>query len=572
MIVYIHNFAGFDVFFLIKYLVKFTKVKPYIHNGEFISIECKYNNVKIIFKDSFKHLVSSLDKLAKNFSVENKTLFPYFLYDLNYQGSFPEYKYFDNNKLSLEKYNKALEEFGDKEWIFEKEAVKYCEQDCRSLHQVITKYNELFFSNFLFNIHKYPTSPSLSFANYRTNFMKEANLANITGKVYKDIRLSYTGGATEMYIPYPLNNEQIHAYDVNSLYPFVMLNNDYPIGNPTYFQGNILNFENKPFGFFYCKIIAPDNLLHPILQIHYKSKDGIRTISPLGNFQGMFFSEELYNAEKFGYKFEVLWGYTFDKANIFKDYVETLYNMRLKYPKKDPMNIILKLGLNSLYGRFGMDDNLGEVIVINNNEDDSFYANNTLKDLIDLGDYLIVRTKDSPYELETKDQNSNVNIAIASAVTAYARIHMTHFKNNPNLPKLYYTDTDSAYFDGPLPDYLVSQTELGKMKLEGIFDKAIFLAPKVYTLQNDLETIIKIKGLSKEAIKENKITLDFLDLLLNKEYKLSFKQTKWFKSLFNANIKMLEQIYTLQVTSSKRDLVYNNEGKFIATKPLKLNN
>ena len=32
------------------------------------------------------------------------------------------------------------------------------------------------------------------------------------------------------------------------------------------------------------------------------------------------------------------------------------------------------------------------------------------------------------------------NIAIASAITAYARIHMSQFKNNSNLPNLYYTD------------------------------------------------------------------------------------------------------------------------------------
>jgi len=74
----------------------------------------------------------------------------------------------------------------------------------------------------------------------------------------------------------------------------------------------------------------------------------------------------------------------------------------------------------------------------------------------------------------------NVNIAIASAVTAYARIHMSQFKNSPLLPNLYYTDTDSAYFDGPLPDYMKDPKRLGALKLEGVYDKALFLAPKVY--------------------------------------------------------------------------------------------
>jgi len=41
-----------------------------------------------------------------------------------------------------------------------------------------------------------------------------------------------------------------------------------------------------------------------------------------------------------------------------------------------------------------------------------------------------------------------------------------------------YTDTDSLYFDGPLPEHYVNPTELGALKLEGIYDQAVFLAPR----------------------------------------------------------------------------------------------
>jgi hypothetical protein len=157
---------------------------------------------------------------------------------------------------------------------------------------------------------------------------------------------------------------------------------------------------------------------------------------------------------------------------------------------------------------------------------------------------------------------------VASAVTAYARIHMSQFKNNPNLPNLYYSDTDSTYFDGPLPDNMVSQTEIGKMKLEGIFDRAVFLAPKIYGCfaENKDESIIKIKGLTKDAIKNNHITLDSLELLLDRDYKLTFNQKKWFRSLASADINILDQIYTLQITSSKREIIFNENNKFIVLK------
>jgi hypothetical protein len=36
------------------------------------------------------------------------------------------------------------------------------------------------------------------------------------------------------------------------------------------------------------------------------------------------FSEEMYNAQNYGYKFQILEGYTFERQIVFKDYVELL--------------------------------------------------------------------------------------------------------------------------------------------------------------------------------------------------------------------------------------------------------
>jgi hypothetical protein len=56
-----------------------------------------------------------------------------------------------------------------------------------------------------------------------------------------------------------------------------------PVGIPLYFEGDITKVEADAFGFFYCKIVAPDNIKHPILQTHVKTDNGIRTISPIGS-------------------------------------------------------------------------------------------------------------------------------------------------------------------------------------------------------------------------------------------------------------------------------------------------
>jgi hypothetical protein len=108
----------------------------------------------------------------------------------------------------------------------------------------------------------------------------------------------------------------------------------------------------------------------------------------------------------------------------------------------------------------------------------------SIKDIIDLGDNYLIELKNPQVKLKTFLENGsevhNVNISIASAVTAYARIYMSQFKNNHSLAfatNLYYSDTDSVYFDNPLPDSFIDSTILGKMKLEGIWDKALFLSP-----------------------------------------------------------------------------------------------
>ena len=104
---------------------------------------------------------------------------------------------------------------------------------------------------------------------------------------------------------------------------------------------------------------------------------------------------------------------------------------------------------------------------------------------------------------------SNINVAIASAITAYARIHMSQFKNRLDY-NLYYSDTDSIIVDKPLESSLVGPN-LGQMKLLHVFEEACFIAPKVYggILEDSLVELTKVKGF------KNKIHYQELTSLLN---------------------------------------------------------
>jgi len=288
----------------------------------------------------------------------------------------------------------------------------------------------------------------------------------------------------------------------------------------------------------------------------------------------MLFSKEMDNAMKYGYKFEILWGYTFKTGYIFTEYVDTLYKLRLEYPKSDPLNLIAKLLLNTLYGRFGMDDSFADMSILNQESYQKFEKDHAedIINWINLDNNVLIKyrtkTKDINTLLDNASETHNVSIGIASAITAYARIHMSQFKNNPDY-NLFYTDTDSVYIDKPLPDELVNSKVLGKMKLENIIDKAIFLAPKLYYLEiEDGKVIYKVKGLSHDV----KLTIDDFENLLFKNTFLKKVQTKWFKNLSEGHIKVLDQLYTIKVTENKRKLIFNNNNKLIGTKPFKIDN
>jgi len=88
-----------------------------------------------------------------------------------------------------------------------------------------------------------------------------------------------------MFIPYNDNNERVYAYDVNSLYPFAMSNFERPLGNPTYFEGDIYKKNiklDKDIGFFEVAVESP-NIEMPILPYKNINKGHSTTIFPTGN-------------------------------------------------------------------------------------------------------------------------------------------------------------------------------------------------------------------------------------------------------------------------------------------------
>ena len=129
------------------------------------------------------------------------------------------------------------------------------------------------------------------------------------------------------------------------------------------------------------------------------------------------------------------------------------------------------------------------------------------------------------------------SLPLASEIVARSRVDMSLkilYCINSGIT-IYYMDTDSLIVDRPLPDWMVTNNELGKLKLEHFVKEGVFLAPKVYALKtDDGKEIIKVKGLSLNT-KRKDLTFDIMLSLLNKDKSLVFNQIKSFRNFKNTH-------------------------------------
>lgn len=255
----------------------------------------------------------------------------------------------------------------------------------------------------------------------------------------------------------------------------------------------------------------------------------------------------------------------------------------MQYPKTHPMNMISKLLMNSLYGKFGMSP-YQSIIEIADLEDpkyrDIFLPNDvastfdleTLEDCVRISDrYLILVRKNMSKYVHEEDSGLlhgvDINVAISSTITTGGRLWMSRYKNN-NSFNLYYSDTDSIVVDRPLNEDQVGSA-LGQFKLEHQISRAVFLSPKVYGFldSNDIEHI-KVKGVKSE----NLINFRLQDLanLLVEDSTMIFSQEKWFKKVLSGDITTGQVAYHLKATSNKRKNLFINvddKSMFYSTRP-----
>jgi hypothetical protein len=119
--------------------------------------------------------------------------------------------------------------------------------------------------------------------------------------------------------------------------------------------------------------------------------------------------------------------------------------MRLEYPKGHPRNLMCKLLLNSLYGRFGLNPVLSENIIMTVEKAADYIRENNVEDFKPLGSnrVLIINQKVNNERLGGFDA-LNISTGISFAVTSFGRIAIHMFKEAVK-NWLLYSDTDCMH-------------------------------------------------------------------------------------------------------------------------------
>lgn len=377
-------------------------------------------------------------------------------------------------------------EFDFKKWdgSITDELLMYLKSDCLGLYQVMEK-----FYNWPLIKKAGPamTMASQSMRVLRT-FLNDTYTAPGDG-VDSFVRKGYFGGRTEIFKPFYKGKKKLKCYDVNSLYPDAMLKNQMP-GN---FKGWTRNYEPDSFGFYEATVIVPKDMYCPPLPVVTDVGMSKKLVFPTGKLTGVWSTIELEYARSLGVEIvETGLGALFQNGGyIFKDFISTLYDMRLdaKAEGDGVTETLCKLLMNGNYGRWGLNKDK-EALVFDDFSEGLKEPSKPLEFDIN-GQTVRLMIK------EKKLEKTFTNVAVAAWVTSLARIHMHKIYMECG-DELYYTDTDSIFTTKDFP----SGKALGELKLEYESTRAIFLLPKTYCVENEGEGFKKLamKGFSNRKI------------------------------------------------------------------------
>lgn len=376
------------------------------------------------------------------------------------------------------------------EWLFLHE---YCRNDALISYLWFKQYIYSYFREHKLRFCNTIAATSMSI--FRKKYLTRT--FTIESRRYHDLAFkAYYGGRTEIFKRGSF--DKVNYYDVNSLYPFSMLNEFPDPDSVEYTKISSLHYIYCYEGLSYVEGWMPDQYAPP-LPVRVKG----RVLFPTGKIKGHYTHIDIRYAVECGFVITALGEslYYHKTVRPFDSFITDHYAKRLQQKKNnDPMQLMTKLVMNSHYGKYAFDYRTTNEI--------KHISHVSLKDIqrakkvIEHGEY---------FELYYESYRpTSYSIPIWSAyVTSYARI-LLHQVLRMKKETVIYCDTDSVFL---VNDEIPNSDKLGDFKKENKepLNGCIFVRPKFYYAEKP-----KVKGV-KWKKEEDGIERDprelFLELL-----------------------------------------------------------
>jgi hypothetical protein len=388
-----------------------------------------------------------------------------------------------------------------------KEAIsEYVSMDCYALAELFFKTKDAVKQLTGLDIESHPTLGSLTYNAFKKTLSPKIKLPIVKDEVVDDfIRSSIIGGRTQIQKG---ECNDISSIDVTSLYPYVMLENKYPIGQPKITK----HYMRNKIGVYNVTILSQPT---PNI-IPNRDKDGRLNWEYKGVIERVLNSVDIECLIRYGSVIHIGKGYYWEDSqnNIFNEYFDKLmqekkiqdqYKMQKDERYNPALRELCKLDMNALSGKLAQRRYQKVSMFLQSNKQRISFENKVVKESIKyyVGEKYIIA------EGEKIRQTSNNPVIWGSLIYAYARTYM--YDKVLCKVKVYGMDTDSAFIkssDIPLLGDVYGDS-FGKFKIETEHHDAILIAPKCYIFYKNDEIIKqRFKGIntSKDKVIEQQLT------------------------------------------------------------------
>ncbi len=541
--IWFHNGGGFDVVALLRCIIdgefgdRITNVRTMLSGGTIIQLSFNLDGCKrkINLADSYRLLPASLAELCgpKGFGLN------------------------DGKEPVPEEYKSRMEDWKRE---FPTEYHSYHKRDTLALLEILTLYRGLL--NEIAPIGNLRlTCASTAMAVFRTRFLDRA-IITPTDREIAFTRLCYQGGRTEYFgdgVPYGEHQrgyKGVNCYDINSAYPGSMERDEFPINRGIYTESSDYWKDGKGRVLPGCYRVKFKQCHGRVALLKSRELDGSLSKEAQWDGEAYITHLEANNILAGGGFVELIEGYVYEEtAPIFREFIRTLYEMRLEYRAagNNAMVLVIKLIMNNLYGKFAQRDVHESIEML------------TVDQAADMADELDATKGEGikPYpglpgawlvakKVDEHQQGDPCFPAIAAMITAAVRIFLLSVPNEYGIP-IIYADTDSVHTQHELPAAIIDDKRLGMFKLEKRERDMIYGGRKLYADRTGKKH--RAKGVPSSAVVYE---LLIATLEGDGEYAVEYFSPSKVKTMLSRNVQrpneFLEHVRRIKPFPSTREL------------------